>query len=152
MEQIKITRLKKRDVTQFAELISLFEDVFEMKDFTLPAQKHLQKVLGQNNFHVWVAVIKNKIVGGLTSYIFDQYYSEKPLAYIYDLAVQTSLQRQGIGKKLISAVIEFYKKKGFEEVFLQADKIDQYAIDFYRSTLPAAEEQVVHFYYTLNKE
>lgn len=37
-----------------------------------------------------------------------------------------------------------------EEVFVQADEADDYALDFYHST-GAAEEKVVHFYYPLTK-
>jgi aminoglycoside 3-N-acetyltransferase I len=138
-------------LTRFIELIRLFEAVFEMKDFSIPNERHLQKLLNQDDFFVFIAMIKDRVVGGLTSYVIKQYYSEKPLAYIFDLAVDTNLQRQGIGKKLIAETNKFYKKKGFEEVFVQADKVDDYAIDFYRSTKPTEEEQVVHFYYLLSK-
>lgn len=137
-------------MTRFIELIKLFEVVFEMKDSSIPDSKHLQSLLNRSDFFVFTAVLEGKIVGGLTTYVLEQYYSKRPLAYIYDLAVDINLQRQGIGKKLISATNEFYKKKGFEEVFVQADKVDEYAIDFYRSTSPTEEEQVVHFYYSLN--
>nr|5F46_A Chain A, aminoglycoside acetyltransferase meta-AAC0020 [uncultured bacterium]5F46_B Chain B, aminoglycoside acetyltransferase meta-AAC0020 [uncultured bacterium]5F47_A Chain A, aminoglycoside acetyltransferase meta-AAC0020 [uncultured bacterium]5F47_B Chain B, aminoglycoside acetyltransferase meta-AAC0020 [uncultured bacterium]5F48_A Chain A, aminoglycoside acetyltransferase meta-AAC0020 [uncultured bacterium]5F48_B Chain B, aminoglycoside acetyltransferase meta-AAC0020 [uncultured bacteriu len=146
---LKIERLAENDLPKFIQLIRLFEAVFEMKNFSIPDSEHLQKLLNQNNFYVFVALLENKIVGGLTSYVLEQYYSEKPLAYIYDLAVDTNWQRQGIGKKLITATNQFYTEKGFEEVFVQADKVDDYALDFYRSTKPTAEEQVVHFYYTL---
>ena len=146
----KIERLGKNDISKFIELIRLFEVVFEMKDFSIPDSKHLQTLLNNNDFFVFVALLENRVAGGLTSYVLEQYYWEKPLAYIFDLAVHTDLQRQGIGKKLIAAANEFYKERGFEEVFVQADKVDEYAIDFYRSTKPTEEEQVVHFYYTLN--
>lgn len=145
-----IERLGKDDLSRFIELIRLFEVVFEMKDFKLPDSKHLLRLLHDDAFFVFVAIVGNRVVGGLTSYVLNQYYSEKPLAYIFDLAVETALQRQGIGKQLIVAANQFYKERGFEEVFVQADKIDEYAIDFYRSTKPTDEEQVVHFYYQLN--
>ena len=148
---VKIEMLGKDDITRFIELIKLFETVFEMKNFSVPDSNHLQSVLDRSDFFVFVATIDNKVVGGLTTYVLEQYYSQRPLAYIFDLAVNNSLQRQGIGKKLIAATNRFYKEKGFEEVFVQADKVDEYAIDFYRSTKPTEEEQVAHFYYTLNK-
>jgi aminoglycoside 3-N-acetyltransferase I len=40
---------------------------------------------------------------------------------------------------------------GFEEVFVQADEADDYALDFYRTTKPTNEEKVRHFYYSLSK-
>jgi aminoglycoside 3-N-acetyltransferase I len=146
---VSIEKLSSRKLDEFIELIRVFEDVFEMKNFNLPAAAHLQSLLDNPGFLVFVAKFRDKVIGGLTVYILDQYYSGKPLAYIYDLAVSVAHQRQGIGKKLILYLTEYCRKNGFEEVFVQADKIDDYAIDFYRTTRPTNEEQVVHFYYTL---
>lgn len=88
-------------------------------------------------------------MGGLTVYILDQYYSKKPLAYIYDLAVLKEFQRKGIGKQLIKHVVEYCAENGFEEAFVQADRADAYALDFYRLTNPTSEQDVVHFNYFL---
>jgi aminoglycoside 3-N-acetyltransferase I len=92
---------------------------------------------------------EQKIIAGLTVYVLDLYYSEKPLAYIYDLAVLPEYQRIGVGKKLVGFTNEYCRQKGFEEVFVQADKADIHALDFYRSTGPTNEEPVIHFYYKL---
>lgn len=146
-----IEKLGENDLEKFIAAIRLFEDVFEMKNFSIPNDNHLQNLLNKPDFFVFVALLENKVIGGLTAYVLAQYYSEKPLAYIYDLAVDTQYQRQGVGKKLIAAMNKYCTKNGFEEVFVQADKVDDYAIDFYRSTHPTEEEQVVHFYYILNK-
>ncbi|MFC4870739.1 GNAT family N-acetyltransferase [Negadavirga shengliensis] len=146
---IEIKKLSFADLNDFIDLIRVFEDVFEMQNFNPPPSAHLQSLLDNSGFLVFVAKLQDKVIGGLTVYILDQYYSAKPLAYIYDLAVSVAHQRQGIGKKLISYLTEYCRENGFEEVFVQADRIDDYAIDFYRTTRPTNEEQVVHFYYTL---
>lgn len=145
----QIQLLKPSDLEELNDLISVFEDVFEMKDLKRPNETHLQGLLKKDTFLAITAKAENKIIGGLTVYILDQYYSEKPLAYIYDLAVLTEYQRKGVGRKLIEFTNEYCKQRGFEEVFVQADKVDDYAIEFYRSTKPTAEEQVLHFYYSL---
>ena len=100
MVEVKIELLGKDNLPRFNELVRLFEVVFEMKDFVIPDTKHLQMVLGRNDFFVFIAILEDKVVGGLTTYVLEQYYSKKPLAYIYDLAVDINLQRQGIWKKL----------------------------------------------------
>ena len=151
MIDCSIKNLKNSDINYFKELIFLFEDVFEMQNFMIPENEHLQNLLKNENFIVYIALLKNQVVGGLTAYVLQQYYSVKPLAYVYDLAVDRKYQRQGIGKRLIEAVNNYCRKKGFEEVFVQADKVDGYALDFYRSTNPTAEEDVSHFYYILNQ-
>ncbi len=122
-----------------------------MKNFSIPEPKHLQRLLNKSDFFVFAALNENKVIGGLTAYVIEQYYSKKPLAYIFDLAVDTKYQRQGIGRKLIDETNKYFKAKGFEEVFVQADKVDDYAIDFYRSTKPTEEEQIVHFCFIFDK-
>lgn len=146
---IEIKKLHNRDIDAFVELIRVFEDVFEMQNFTMPAIPHVAGVLARPDFIVFVAIREGKVIAGLTAYTLQQYYAAKPLAYLYDLAVDTRYQRQGIGSKLVVALREYCREQGFEEVFVQADKEDDYAVDFYRTTAPTAEEQVVHFYYTL---
>lgn len=145
---IKIEKLNPTDLDKFTQLIRLFEAVFEMENFNMPPEKYLQQVLAKADFIVFVAVLDNRVVGGLTAYILHQYYAVSPLVYLYDLAVETALQRKGIGKSLISNLTNYCKDMGFEEVFVQADKVDHQAVQFYRST-GAREEQVVHFNYSL---
>lgn len=147
--ETKIEILQPDNIEELYQLISVFENVFEMESFERPSQTHLKKLLKKESFFAVLAKINNKIIAGLTVYVLDQYYSESPLAYIYDLAVLKEYQRKGVGKKLINFTIDYCKQKGFEEVFVQADKIDDYAIDFYRSTKPTVEAPVVHFNYKL---
>ncbi|WP_232065263.1 GNAT family N-acetyltransferase [Rhodocytophaga rosea] len=146
---IEIRKLEKQDLDTFIALIRVFEDVFEMKNFTMPDEKYLQALLAKDSFFIFVALSDGEVVGGLTAYTLEQYYSTKPLVYIYDLAVTTQLQRQGIGRKLMASINEYCKNTGVEEVFVQADEVDDYALEFYQATGGIAEK-VVHFNYPLN--
>jgi aminoglycoside 3-N-acetyltransferase I len=147
--KIDIQILNNNKLNELTELIAVFRNVFEMET-ALPDNAYLQNLLHQDNFFAVTAKCDDKIIGGLTVYVLHQYYSVKPLAYIYDLAVLAEHQRKGIGKKLITFVNEYCEQQGFEEVFVQANLEDEYALDFYRSTKPTNEEQVIHFYYKLN--
>lgn len=131
----------------FIGLVRVFEEEFEMKGFRMPGPSHLSRVLASPDFRACVALKDSKIIGGATVYTLHQYYSERPLAYIYDVAVLNLFQRKGIGSRMIQFIIEKYRSEGYEEVFVQADETDGYALDFYRSTNPTEEEKVRHFYY-----
>lgn len=145
-----IKKLNGSDIDQFTELVTLFAEVFEMQNFNLPDPAQLQQTISNEHFISFVAINEEKkIIGGLTAYILLPYYSSRPLVYLYDLAVAVRYQRKGIGKRLINALNDFAREKGMEEVFVQADRVDDYALDFYRKTSPTNEEDVVHFYYTL---
>lgn len=148
--EIEIQILKTNDIDKLKELISVFESVFEMEKFNRPSETHLQELLEKQTFFAVIALAENKVVAGLTVYVLDQYYSEKPLAYIYDLAVLTEYQRKGIGKSLIEFTNKYCRQKGFEEAFVQAEKVDKHAIDFYHTTKPTNEEEVVYFAYKLD--
>jgi aminoglycoside 3-N-acetyltransferase I len=50
----------------------------------------------------------------------------------------------------MSGITGYCQKMGMEEVFVQADEEDHHAIEFYRVT-GGIGENVVHFYYPLNK-
>jgi aminoglycoside 3-N-acetyltransferase I len=149
---VRVRILDTNQVDDFIRLVKIFEKVFEMGDFQIPDRSHLSMVLSKDGFRAVVAEINNVIIGGATLYTLDQYYSTKPLAYLYDLAVLDEHQRKGIGRKIIEYIKVFYHSKGFEEVYVQADEVDDYALDFYRSTQPTEEEKVRHFYYLLNKK
>lgn len=148
--EISIKKLNPADLEHFRDLVLLFEDVFEMEKFSIPDDAYLQQLLKNDDFHVFIALFEKQVIGGLTAYTLHQYYSKKPLVYVYDLAIKKEYQRQGIGKQLMSAITEYCREAGMEEVFVQADEIDQYAVDFYHST-GATPEKVVHFYYPLTQ-
>ena len=148
---LDILKLSDQDLDDFVGLIKVFEDVFEMENFIIPNQKHLQRVLDNQNFIVFTAKIENKVIGGLTVYVLEQYYSAKPLAYIYDLAVLTEFQRQGIGKLLMSRLTDYCKQNGFEDAYVQAETDDVQAVNFYRTTTISNEIQSTQFSYLFDK-
>lgn len=150
-KDLNIKKLSSKDISHFEDLIILFKEVFEMKEFYKPKSEYLNGLLGNEGFHVFVALKEDSVIGGLTAYTLHQYYSEKPLAYIFDLAVVKQWQRKGIGNALIMQTKSYFQQNGYSEVFVQADRVDDYAVHFYRATAPTEEEDVLHFYYTLCK-
>lgn len=141
-------KLEIGDLGYLTELIKLYEEVFEMEDFTLPDAQYLQSLLEKEAVIFYVAIIDNKVVGGLTAHILPSTYFPSSEVYIYDLAVQTEFQRRGIGRQLINSLKEYCSSLRLKEVFVQADLEDQHALDFYQATGGIAES-VVHFSYEL---
>jgi len=145
-----IDLLTPSDTSKFTTLIRLFEEVFEMQGFTFPGDDYLKKLLQQDNFLVFIAMHENEVVGGLTAHILPSYYSESSEGYIYDIVVKPAFQRQGIGKKLITAFTGHCRSKGYSAIFVQADEADAHALDFYRS-IGATPQNVVHFNFRIEK-
>lgn len=147
---IEIRKLAPNDLDAFTALLQVFSEAFEMDDFELPDQEHLRNVLNKPDFFVLVASHENKIVGGLTVHVLHSYYTSKPQAYVYDVAVLNEYQRRGIGKKLMAFLIHYCRENGFDQAYVEAETEDSQAVNFYRSTTFHAEMQATHFTYLLH--
>lgn len=148
---VEIQKLTKRDTDSFSELIKVFKETFEWENFSLPTNIHLQRLLKKKSFLVFTAKLDQNIIGGLTAHVLERYDLERPSAYIYDIAVLSKYQRKGIGKLLIETLNKYCEKKGFSEVFVQAETDDQQAVNFYRKTPNTSELQATHFTYSFNQ-
>lgn len=143
-ENLVVKKLVPGESDYFFQLLELFKEVFE-ETRNIPPPSYLEKLLVNNDFLVFVALSENKILGGLTIYCLPQYFSEKPLAYIYDLAVLPAYQGNGIGQSLISSVIDYCGKNNFEAIYVEAEAEDIEAIRFYRKTALQEEKHAIHF-------
>ncbi len=149
---IEIRRLNPTDIDDFSNLIKVFEVVFEWEKFMFPKANHLQRLLDNSQFLVFVATSDKKLVGGLTAHVLNRYDSEKPTAYIYDIAVLTDQQRNGIGKLLIANLNDYCERNGFNEVFVQAETEDFQAVNFYKTTQFSSEMKATHFTYSFDRK
>lgn len=144
---ISIAETTKLD--DFKQLLSIFHEVFEMDDAVMQPDEHLRGILEMPMFKVILARTGDRAIGGLTFHILPQYYTPTPQVYLYDLGVTSSFQRRGIGSMLIAALKDYCNKHGMEEFYVQADREDTPAVDFYRSTNPSREADVLHFSYSV---
>ena len=143
-----IKKLTSQDIYPFQQLILVFEEVFEMENFTIPAQEHLQGLLDKADFMVFAAFHEGKVIGGLTAYVLTSYFHPSADVYVLDLAIKAEFQRKGLGKKLMEQAFAYCKTQNINEVFVQADEVDQHAVDFYHS-LGGIAEKAVNFDFPL---
>lgn len=147
---IHIRLLDPTDLAAYTRLIRLFEDVFEWEDFELPDPAYLQRTLDAGQWMVFVAEHKGEIVGGLTAIRLDLYSSPRPSAYLYDFAVATHWQRQGVGRRLMTALLDHCRAQGYELAFVQADVEDTHALEFYQAMRPTEVLHAQHFTYSFD--
>lgn len=142
-----IEKLAINEISDFRNLIEIFKDVFENEE-QIPDNNHLERLLSNPDFMVFVVKINGKVVGGLTVYVLHRYYSVKPAACIYDVAITPAHQGKGIGKALIAELCRFCKQNNFEDAYVQAETDDIDAVNFYRRTNCSQEINATHFTYT----
>jgi aminoglycoside 3-N-acetyltransferase I len=146
--EIHCQKLQPHQSRQLAALIGLYANVFETKDFQLPATRWLEKLLQDESMIFIAAFAGEELAGGLTAYILPSVYTESCDVYLYDLAVMPALQRKGIGKKLLQELKAYCSNMGYSEIFVQAEMADDEAICFYLATGGVAQN-AVHFSYSL---
>ena len=142
--EISVIKLGPGDSAKFGELLDVFAAVFEMNGFIQPPPDYLEKLLLQDGLTVLTAIYQGSVVGGLTAYTLASVYSPSAEMYIYDLAIKTSFQRKGAGSLLLKELKDHCRRAGIKEIFVQADRPDQHAIDFYTKNGGSAED-VLHF-------
>lgn len=145
---VDFRKLEVDDLLSLQALIHVYKEVFEMESFRPPGDGYLRALLQRDGLIFFVAMRDKRVIGGLTAHVLPSVYFESAEVYIYDLAVQKAYQRKGIGKALIDSLSRHCEGEGYREIFVQADLIDQHALDFYQATGGQAE-RVVHFTYAL---
>ncbi len=141
-------RIQGNDIERFKELIELLNEVFKEPN-KVASERQLKKLLNKPDFYVIAAIQEDKVIGGLTAYELERYYTDKSELYIYDIAVKTELHNKGIGKKLVDYIKDYSTKNGIEEIFVEAHSEDEQAVKFYESAF-GKSEKVDHFNFEIN--
>jgi aminoglycoside 3-N-acetyltransferase I len=148
---VQTLKLKASDADKFAQLIDLYEDVFEMEDFRKPPAEYLRRLLENDALIVFVALAGETVIGGLTAHALPSVYFQAAEIYVYDLAVKREFQRRGVGTKLMASVRKYGAETGMKELFIEAEKSDAHAVDFYKK-IGGAPLAVVHFSFPPEKD
>ena len=127
-------------------LLDLFGAAFEEPETyggARPSPDYLRSLLGDPGFVALVAVVGDKVVGGLAAYELRKFEQARSELYIYDLAVDEGHRRRGIATALIEALKPIARARGAWVIYVQADHGDDPAIALY--TKLGAREDVLHF-------
>lgn len=150
--QYNISQLNSSEINNLRNLLNLFGEVFAEPDTyqnNQPSDDYLKKLLKRDTFIALVASQENKIIGGLTAYVFDKFEQERREIYIYDLAVLSLYRRQKVATHLILHLREIACQLDSHVIFVQADQGDTPAICLYESL--GIKENIYHFDIKVNK-
>ena len=139
-------QLCAEDVQTLKQLLRVFADAFEDWDAyqrAVPQDEYLRSLLAKPYFIALVAVVGDKVVGGLAAYVLEKFEQERREIYIYDLAVQGQHRRKGIATRLINELRHLARERGIHIIYVQADKADEPAKALYESL--GAKVDVFHF-------
>ena len=108
-----------------------------------PSDSYLRTLLAKEHVMTLVALVGQKLVGGLVAYELDKFERARRELYIYDLAVAELYRRRGIATALIERLREIAAKRGVWVIYVQADYGDDAAIALYSKL--GTREEVLHF-------
>ncbi|MEW5251016.1 AAC(3)-I family aminoglycoside N-acetyltransferase [Microbulbifer discodermiae] len=108
-----------------------------------PGREYLGSLLSSSSFIALGAIDGDKLVGGLVAYELRKFEQQRSEIYIYDLTVSSEHRRKGIATALIEALKPIAKKLGAWIIFVQADCVDNPAVNLYSKL--GEKEEVLHF-------
>ncbi len=141
-----IRQLTENDLGLMNYLLDCFGEEFdeiETYGANRPDEDYLRELLGSESFISIVATSKGSVVGGLAAYELKKFEQKRSEIYIYDLAVAKSHRRQGVATSLIQELQPIAKERGAWVIFVQADYVDEPAVNLY--TKLGIREEVLHF-------
>ena len=142
----RICRLTSVDLVLLRELNAVFGDAFgEYEEYTgaQPTDAYLSGLLAKEHNIVLVALMAERVVGGLVAYELEKFERQRREIYIYDLAVDLDYRRRGIATALIRKLQEIAVRRAACAVYVQADYGDDAAISLYEKL--GVREDVMHF-------
>jgi aminoglycoside 3-N-acetyltransferase I len=129
---MEFVRLTTGDRDLAKALFALMSNVFEENSQVL-CDEYVDKLLGRADFWAIAAFSGDDIIGGVTAHTLPMTRAESSEVFIYDVAVQRDYQRRGIGRQLVTRLLEEAAASGIRDVFVPADNDDVHALDFYRA-------------------
>ena len=131
-------QIRRADLADVPGMISLLKDLFTIEadfDFDAAKQERGLRLLLQDlkTRCAMVAVDKAGRVVGMVTMQFVMSTSEgAPSGWIEDMVVDKSFRGQGVGKRLMKALLDWGKANGATRFQLLADKDNSPALDYYR--------------------
>ncbi len=108
---------------------------------------YIDRLLAREDFWAIAAWVDDQIVGGVTAHTLPMTRTASSEVFIYDIAVRSDYQRKGVGRHLITELLESAIACGIRVLFVPAENDDPHALDFYRA-LGGTPSQVTLFTFT----
>lgn len=99
------------------------------------AQLLLQR-LDDPNTHAYVAESNGRPVGFVLGMIVDlvpDIFAEEPCGFLADIYVDAAYRRQGVGRRLVAAMVEGFKKRGVTYFDWQVASLNTEGLAFWRA-------------------
>ena len=140
IEEIKIRKANLKDLNQILEISKLLLDFHNDLDsyYTIYTKyedhkKYYNDQLKKKNVIYFVAEINKEIVGLASGYIISIPKTKAPkIGVLVSNFVKDKFRNQGIGKKLLDARVEWFKKNGVTFLEMNVDTRNKKALSIWK--------------------
>ncbi|WP_345237077.1 GNAT family N-acetyltransferase [Hymenobacter saemangeumensis] len=144
-----IHQLGPADLQYAQELIALFQTAFEEDAAPLPPANYLHTLLARPDFHAFVALNQNQVLGGVTAYELPMFQRPVSEMFLYDIAVAEPQRARGVAAALIEALKALCRQRGIESLFVGTETDNVPALRLYKATGGVADEHIAWFNYSV---
>ncbi len=122
VENLQIRKIKTEDASDIGDIQAAITKSPTNIDFRQIIEDQTRK----DEDASFVAVIDGRVVGYMISYIVFGGFGLEKGAWIATLGVDPKFMGQGIGKRLAEEILEFYRKKGVNDIYTSVrwDSVD----------------------------
>lgn len=142
---MNVTRLVKSDLHFVKDILLHLIDSSDRRP--LPSSfQHWENLLSDDRTYLLAAIHENRVVGYTLAYRFPSLYAAEYMAYLYDIEVAMPYRKQGIGRKLVEALLPHLRADGVKEVWLGTgvDNVEGQAL--FRATGAVASDETFYDY------
>ena len=143
MDEVQIRRLISGDRELARRMFVMMAGVFEEHNEQV-RDGYIDRLLNRDDFWAIAAFMGDHIVGGLTAHTLPMTRAEASEILVYDIAVRRDHQRRGVGRQLLTTLLEAAGTSGIQDVIVAADTNDTHAVRFY-AVLGGVPSSVMHF-------
>ena len=128
----KSIRIRSADESDIPSLILLAEQFIPGEANNKKRLEVLKRVLKNPDYELFVAELKEGIVGFIDRWIILDFTHGARLSYIHTLYVNSKHRRKGVASKLIQRVMKNAKNMGVSEIHVTTRFDNKSAINLYR--------------------
>jgi tRNA-Thr(GGU) m(6)t(6)A37 methyltransferase TsaA len=127
---VVIERFRVGDAQRARAAFEMMHDVFD-EDPDVLSDGYVTGLLANESFWAIGAFEAGEAIGCITGHELAMTRHERRELFVYDLAVRADVQRRGIGRQLVTALVTGAADRGIDVVFVPADDEDTHALAFY---------------------
>ena len=130
----KITKLTTADVLLAKRLIYEWQVEDGVQEPVVPGDEYLQKLLGQDTFHAFVATDESLVIGGLSAYEMRMFTSEEDEIFLYEIGVNEHYRQRGVARAMIDELKKVCVTKGINTFYVGTATDNEPAKKLYKAT------------------